>query len=297
MRLTTEKIIMTHECKFGHYIDSLTFAPVTKEGQVNVYGLDLIQRQRREQDLLQAQKLHAMGVAASEVAHEFNNILAIIDGKIQMLMRGNKDKEKLLEELCLIRKSIKDGTEIVRRINKSARIKEDRHGYVPVDLWEVIKETIDLTLHKRKERTKTGITYTINSENVEYVPGIKGNPLELREIFINIINNAIDAMPDGGALSFSTREEGGNVIVNISDTGIGMDEETQSKIFDPFFTTKDRGTGLGMSIVSGIIKRHGGKIEVQSQMGRGSTFILSFPATKESADIAQSAPESGGERT
>ena len=280
--LTTEKITMTHECKFDHFAYSLTFAPVTKEGYVNIYGLDLTQPKQVEQELLQAQKLQAMGVMTSEVAHEFNNILAIIDGKIQMLMRGNKYKEKLLEELCLIRKSIKDGAEIVRRINKFDRIKEDRHGYVPVDLWEVIKETIDLTLHKRNERAKTGITYTINSENVEYVPSIKGNPLELREVFINIINNAIDAMPEGGTLSFSTREEKGNVIVNISDTGLGMDEETQSKIFDPFFTTKDHGTGLGMSIVSGIIKRHGGKIEVQSQMGRGSTFILSFPSMKES---------------
>ena len=281
-RLTTEKIIMTHECKFDHFAYSLTFAPVTKEGYVNIYGLDLTQPKQVEQELLQAQKLQAMGVMTSEVAHEFNNILAIIDGKIQMLMRGNKYKEKLLEELCLIRKSIKDGAEIVRRINKFDRIKEDRHGYVPVDLWEVIKETIDLTLHKRNERAKTGITYTINSENVEYVPSIKGNPLELREVFINIINNAIDAMPEGGTLSFSTREEKGNVIVNISDTGLGMDEETQSKIFDPFFTTKDHGTGLGMSIVSGIVNRHGGKIEVQSQMGRGSTFILSFPSMKES---------------
>ncbi|MCF6148571.1 MAG: GHKL domain-containing protein [Candidatus Kuenenia sp.] len=289
---------VTHECTFGHYIYSLTFAPVAKEGYVNIYGLDLTQHKRMEQELLQARKLQAMGVMTSGVAHEFNNILAIVDGKIQMLMRGNNDKENFLEEFRLIRKTIKDGAEIVRRINKFAKIKEDRHGYVPVDLREVIKETIDLTLPNRKWHSKkTRNTYAVNSDGVKRVSCIKGNPLELQEVLINIINNAIDAMPDGGTLSFSTKEDGGNVIVNISDTGLGMDEETQSKLFDPFFTTKDHGTGLGMSIVFEIVKRHRGEIAVQSQMGKGSTFILSFPATKEPPGITQNAPEPDREKS
>ncbi|MCF6150609.1 MAG: response regulator [Candidatus Kuenenia sp.] len=283
---------MTFEGECCPRVYSLTFAPVAGEGYVNIYGIDITQRKRMEQELLQAKKLQAMGVMTTGIAHEFNNILAVIDGKIQMLMRENKGREKLLEEFRLIRNSVKDGAEIVRSMNKFTKVKEDRDWFVTIDIQEEIKNTIDLTRPEWKiHAEKEGITYSINQEDMKHVSRIKGNPLELREVLINLINNAIDAMPDGGTLSFSTREEGGNVIVNISDTGIGMDEDTQSNIFDPFFTTKDQGTGLGMSIVFGIVKRHGGKIEVQSQKGKGSTFTLIFPATKEPMDIPKKTRE------
>ena len=289
-------LIITYEDKFGPCVYSLTFAPVEKEDYVNIYGLDLTHRKRIEQELMQSKKLHAMGIMTTGVAHEFNNILAIIDGKVQMLMRENKGREKLLEDLRLICSSVKDGAEIVRRMNKFTKVKEDRDWFVTIDLQEEIKSTIDLIYSKlKKSEQKTGSVHTINLDGVKRVSCIKGNPLELREVLINIIYNAIDAMPDGGMLSFSTREENGSVVLEISDTGIGMDEETQSKIFDPFFTTKDHGTGLGLSIVFGIIQRHGGKIEVQSQKGSGSTLILSFPATKEPVNIPTSVPESGRE--
>ena len=255
-----------------------------------------IRLKERTKELLQSKKLESMGIMTTGIAHGFNNILAIIDGKVQMLMRENKGREKLLEDLRLICSSVKDGAEIVRRMNKFTKVKEDRDWFVTIDLQEEIKSTIDLIYSKlKKSEQKTGSVHTINLDGVKRVSCIKGNPLELREVLINIIYNAIDAMPDGGMLSFSTREENGSVVLEISDTGIGMDEETQSKIFDPFFTTKDHGTGLGLSIVFGIIQRHGGKIEVQSQKGSGSTLILSFPATKEPVNIPTSVPESGRE--
>ncbi|MBZ0191162.1 MAG: response regulator [Candidatus Kuenenia stuttgartiensis] len=248
----------------------------------------------RTKELLQSKKLESMGIMTTGVAHGFNNILAIIDGKIQMLMRENKGREKLLEELRLIRSSVKDGAEIVRRMNKFTKVKEDRDWFVAIDLCEEIKSTIDSTHPGWKEcAEREGIAYTINLDGVKHVSCIMGNPLELREVLINIIKNAFDAMPGGGTLSFSTREENGSVVLEISDTGIGMDEETQTKIFDPFFTTKERGTGLGMSIVYGTVKRHGGKIAAQSQKERGSTLILSFPAAKESPGITKSDHEPG----
>ncbi|MCF6147889.1 MAG: HAMP domain-containing histidine kinase [Candidatus Kuenenia sp.] len=247
---------------------------------INVIGVK--QRRLIEKEFLLAKKLQTMGVITTLVAHEFNSVLGIIDGKIQLLMQENKDKETLVEELRLIRNIIKDGAEIVHHMNKFTKIRKDRCCYVTIDLLDIIKKTLDLTIPKWKDRAKReGITYSMNLDDVKHTSGIKGNPLEVREVLINIINNAIDAMPEGGTLSFSTWEEGENVILSISDTGLGMDEETQSNIFDPFFTTKEEGTGLGMSIVLGIVKRHGGKIEVQSQKGKGSTFILSFPASKE----------------
>ena len=248
----------------------------------------------RTKELLQSKKLESMGIMATGVAHGFNNILAIIDGKVQMLMRENKGREKLLEDLRLIRSSVKDGAEIVRRINKFTKVREDRDWFVAIDLWEELKIAIDYTRPVWKEYAeRIGIAYTLNLDNVKHVSCIKGNPLELQEVLINIINNALDAMPGGGTLSFYIREENGGVVLEISDTGIGMDEETQAKIFDPFFTTKELGTGLGMSIAYGTVTRHGGKIEVQSQRGRGSTFILNFPAAKESPGITKRDHEPG----
>ncbi|MCR4291557.1 MAG: ATP-binding protein, partial [Candidatus Kuenenia sp.] len=248
----------------------------------------------RTKELLQSKKLESIGIMTTGIAHGFNNILAIIDGKIQMLMRENKGREKLLDELRFIRKSVKDGAEIVINMNKFARAREDCVRFVAIDLRQEIKSTINHTRPIWNEcAEREGIAYTINLDGVKHVSCIKGNPLELQEVLINIINNAFDAMPGGGTLSFSTREENGSVVLEISDTGTGMDEETQAKIFDPFFTTKEHDTGLGMSIVYGTVKRHGGKIMVQSQMGRGSTFILSFPAVKESPGITKSDHEPG----
>jgi signal transduction histidine kinase len=282
--------------EFTLHVYSFTFTPVKEKGYVNIYGLDVTQqRKRMEQELLHAQKLQAIGVMTTGIAHELNNMLAIIDGKIQMLMQENKGRKKLLNELRLIQSSIKDGAEIVRRMNKFTTEKEDREGFVAIDLREEIKNTIDLICPKCKEHSeRKGITYTINLDGVKHVSCINGNPLGLREVLINIIYNALDSMPEGGTLSFSTREENGSVVLEISDTGIGMDEETQTKIFDPFFTTKEYGMGLGMSIVYGTVNRHGGKITVQSKKGKGSTFILSFPIVKGSQGITKNyAPGKG----
>jgi CheY-like chemotaxis protein len=110
------------------------------------------------------------------------------------------------------------------------------------------------------------------------------NPTELTEVFINIMNNALDAMPDGGRIAFSVKSDKSNIFISVSDTGIGMSEEVKKKIFDPFFTTRlPQGTGLGMSIVYSIIKRHGGKIDVESEIGKGATFNISIPIRNEMA--------------
>lgn len=127
----------------------------------------------------------------------------------------------------------------------------------------------------------TGIKYRINTDGLKKVRDIKGNPSELREVVLNIITNALDAMPKGGTLCFNIWEDEDNVNLSISDTGAGMTEEVISKIFDPFFTSKEKGTGLGLSVVYGIVKRHGGVIHVSSTVGMGSVFLLSFPSKKE----------------
>lgn len=134
-----------------------------------------------------------------------------------------------------------------------------------------------------------GIIYDIDKKGLKKAPTILGNPLKLKEVFVNIINNAVDAMPDGGRISFRTWRKNGSVFISISDTGKGMSEDVQKRVFDPFFTTRrPKGTGLGMSVSYGIIKRHGGEIDVESKSGKGSTFTLKFPINREKARTTES---------
>jgi len=137
--------------------------------------------------------------------------------------------------------------------------------------------------------------YKIDRNGMKRVPGVFCNPTELREVFVNIINNALDAMPDGGRISFSTWSNEDTVFVEISDTGMGMSEEVKNRIFDPFFTTsRPERTGLGMGVAYSIITRHGGKIGVESEEGKGTTLTLSLPInneTKQQILSSRSAPD------
>ena len=127
-----------------------------------------------------------------------------------------------------------------------------------------------------------GIDYNIDTEGMKNISPILCNPVEIEEVFLNIINNALDAMPDGGRLSFRTWSKDDNVFVSITDTGKGMTEDVKKHIFDPFFTTRcPEGTGLGLSTSYSKMVRHGGKIDADSEDGKGSTFTLQFPATTE----------------
>jgi CheY-like chemotaxis protein len=151
---------------------------------------------------------------------------------------------------------------------------------MPFDISELINQAIVFTMPRWKNMAQVkGINYHMDTEGMKRVPSILCNPTEIREILVNIINNALDAMPDGGCMSYSTWSGEDTVFISISDTGEGMSEELKKNIFDPFFTTKVAvGTGLGMSTAYGIVTGHGGKIEVESEVGKGSTFTLQFPA-------------------
>ena len=243
---------------------------------------DITVRKRMEKELLHSKKMQALGTITSGVAHEVNNILAAIDGNIQILMRQNKGREMLLDSLKIVHKYVKDGAEIVRRLNEFTKKNEDFLRYVSVDLVELTRHVVKfLSPRWRDIAHGAGIKYYINTDGLKKVRDIKGNPSELREVVLNIITNALDAMPKGGTLCFNAWEDEDNIHLSISDTGAGMPEEVISKIFDPFFTSKEKGTGLGLSVVYGIVKRHGGVIHVSSTVGMGSVFLLSFPSKKE----------------
>jgi PAS domain S-box-containing protein len=229
-----------------------------------------------QQRIVQGERLRALGEMAGGVAHDFNNVLAIIVGRAEVLIDETKDAE-LQRQLNVIIKVAIDAAQTVKRIQEFTRVRRAR-PFQLVTLNQIVEEIVEVTRSRWKDEAQSkGIRYEVITDPVP-TPAIAGDPSEIREALTNIIFNALDAMPDGGRLILKTGVEGDRVFCAISDTGIGMSDDVRQRIFDPFFTTKgERGTGLGLSVVYGIISRHSGEIDVQSRTGSGTTFTLSFP--------------------
>jgi len=255
-----------------------------------------LQELKQAQDqIVQAEKLRAMGEMASGVAHDFNNVLAVILGNIQLLLyqMDRLSPEEIREGLKVIERSSKDGAETVRRIQEFTGVRRDKE-FVSLSLNEIITEVANITQPRWKGQTqKKGIQIELLTQLGD-IPLIMGNPSELREVLTNIIFNAVDAMPEGGKLTIATQPQTEDwVEVRIIDSGMGMTEEVKKRIFDPFFTTKGvKNSGLGMSVSYGIIKRHGGEILIESEPGKGTTFILHLPTGygEEGAVVKEVAP-------
>jgi signal transduction histidine kinase/ActR/RegA family two-component response regulator len=233
-----------------------------------------------QDQIVQAEKLRAMGEMASGVAHDFNNILAAILGNIQLVLHqlDHIGPEEVRERLRVIEQASKDGAETVRRIQEFTGVKRER-DFTLLSINEIIEAVITITEPRWKDQAQEkGIQIGL-IRKLEEVPSILGNSSELREVITNIIFNAVDAMPEGGQISISTQTQTDRWLeLKISDTGAGMTEEVKKRIFDPFFTTKGvTNSGLGMSVSYGIIKRHGGEILIESEIGKGTTFILHLP--------------------
>jgi CheY-like chemotaxis protein/anti-sigma regulatory factor (Ser/Thr protein kinase) len=161
-----------------------------------------------------------------------------------------------------------------------------------VDVRQLIDEVLEMTRSRWKDEAEDrGIRYEIRVKG-DSVPPVEGEPSEIREARTNILFNAIDAMPDGGAVTFTTGAKDGRVLCAISNSGIGMPEDVRQRVFDPFFTTKgERGTGLGLSVVYGIVARHGGEVDVESRLGHGTTFTIRLPvATRRLEGVAGAPP-------
>jgi signal transduction histidine kinase/ActR/RegA family two-component response regulator len=233
-----------------------------------------------QDQIIQNEKLKAMGEMASGVAHDFNNVLASILGNIQLILHqlNHLRPEEIYERLKIIEQSTKDGAETVRRIQEFTGVRRDKE-FTFLSLKDILEAVISITQPRWKDQAqKKGIQIEL-IKRLGDVPLILGNPSELREVFTNIIFNAVDAMPEGGQLTISTLfQTDGQVEVRVSDTGIGMSEEVKKRVFDPFFTTKGvTNSGLGMSVSYGIIKRHGGEILIESEPGKGTTFVIHLP--------------------
>ncbi len=251
---------------------------------------DITERKKLEHELLQAQKLEAVGRLAGGIAHDFNNILTIVLGRAELLLQHSSLTASDLVHLQYINDAAQRATELTRQL-----LQFSRRGVIQpkvVDLNVLIANTSQML------RRLIGENIEISLRLEARLGKIKVDPSQVQQVIMNLMINARDAMPRGGhiiletcnkhfdaeyCLTHSDAQPGSHVMVSVTDTGEGMDAATQAHIFEPFFTTKElgKGTGLGLATVFGIVKQAGGHIFLYSEVGRGSTFKIYFPESTE----------------
>jgi len=241
----------------------------------------LVELHATQEKIILQEKMRGLGQMASGIAHDFNNALAPVIGFSELLLKNPEkraDDALVVKWLQNIHTSATDAATVVRRMREFGRQTQDVNVRQPIQLVDLVNETIELTRPRWKDQAQaTGGTIKIVTD-LHPVPEIPGDASAIRELLTNLIFNAVDAMATGGTLTLSTGVTGEAVYLAVRDTGAGMSEEVQQRCFDPFFTTKEEhGTGLGLAMVHGIVQRHGGEISLQSAPGRGTTITVTFP--------------------
>jgi PAS domain S-box-containing protein len=274
-------------CKDGS--EKIThFRSVTLEtGDHFVIYEDITNQERLEDQLRQAQKMEALGTLAGGIAHDFNNLLMGIQGRTSIMLMDIDSYHPHSEHLKGIEDYVKSAADLTKQLLGLAR--GGKYEVKPMDLNELINKS-----SKMFGRTKKEIT--IHRKNQKDIWTVEVDRSQIEQLMLNLYVNAWQSMPSGGELYLATENvildpdyvkpfnvtSGKYVKVSITDTGVGMDKATQQRIFDPFFTTKEmgRGSGLGLSSVYGIIKNHGGFINVYSEIGKGTTFNIYLPGSE-----------------
>jgi two-component system cell cycle sensor histidine kinase/response regulator CckA len=277
---------------------------------------DISDRKRAEQEILllaqrlaHTEKLEAMGRLAAGVAHDMNNSLAAIAGPLQVLQQsltgGVASPEEIRQEVQMAVRAADDAARGVRRLLRFARQSRDPGlgERQRLHLGTLLDDVVALTRPRWRD---DALAHDCQIEVIvesRAATAVLASAAELRDALVNLVNNAVDALPAGGAIRLLTRDETGPdggraVVVSVADTGTGMDAETQRRLFEPFYTTKPpgKGTGLGMPMVAGIVERHGGTIDVRSAPGQGTSIALRLPAYVEDDADAEPAMDkpSGG---
>ena len=247
-----------------------TASPIQRDEDVIGYMVqaqDITQRKKVEE----SQRLAQLGRLLSDMAHEVNNPLMIISGRAELALLDKSLNAKLKDSLKIILDQCFQAKDIIQRLLKYSRLGKVK--LTPVDL----KGTLDLIANILEHHFRmTEITLKIRMP--ERLPAIMGNEKQLQEVFMNIMRNSADAMPDGGAITVNVSHDGSSVKISISDTGEGMSKNVLDRIFEPFFTTKQKGTGLGLAVCHTIVQEHGGKLLYDSEEGKGTTATIHLPA-------------------
>lgn len=235
-----------------------------------------------QRGLRESEKLAVIGQLASGLAHEIGTPLNIIYGRTELIQKRLEDKEGLQKNLAIILRQTERITKIIQQLLGFVRKKKPEQKVLNLSsLLEVALELLDHQIRKQKVRVVKG--------RMDGLPSILGDSDQLQQVFLNLILNAIQAMPEGGTLSLSAsprmiskdghaKDQKLHLEVSVEDTGVGMEKEILQNIFTPFFTTKDTGTGLGLMVTQGILQDHGGWVEVESEVGKGSRFKVYLPS-------------------
>jgi PAS domain S-box-containing protein len=283
---TYEMRYFSHDGRLRHArVDN---SPLVVEGKTTgVLGIarDITEQKEERERAARADKLRALGQLASGVAHDFNNSLAAILGRAQLLRRQLNDPA-LVRNLDIIQTAAEDAAATVRRIQTFAR-KSPVKEFELLDVGSLLNDAIEITRTRwENEARLRALEYEVRLET-QAGHSTYGSASELREVFVNLIVNAVDAMPRGGKLSISCCRKNDRLQLQFSDNGMGMPEDVRQKIFEPFFSTKGaHGTGLGLSVSYSIIERHEGSISVVSQPGSGTVFTIDLPAVMPESSFA-----------
>lgn len=256
---------------------AVTSTPVVSEGQHSGALLILQELTDRVERAAENDRLRALGQLSSGVAHDFNNILAAILGRAQLMQKRVSDPE-IIKNLQVIERAARDGARMAKRILDFGKPRNSKENYSPVEIGELISEALAVTAPRWKDEAhRMGRRIEVEFEPMPAVT-VFGDGSELREVLTNLIMNSIDAMPEGGKIEIDYGIEGKNCYIFVTDNGIGIPEELKQNIFEPFFTTKgEHGTGLGLHLVQNILLDHGGSIQVESEVGKGTSMKIILP--------------------
>jgi len=286
---------MDFRAKNGAILNNLMFAKeirVSDQAFILTVFYDMTEKKRLEAQLRQSQKMEAIGSLAGGIAHDFNNLLMGILGNVTLMLMDTESRHSHFPMLNDIEKQVMSGAELTRQLLGYAR--KGKYKVKVIDLNELVRETSVIFNRTRKQ-------IIVRPQLASDLLSIEADSSQIEQVLLNLYLNASDAMPEGGKLtlrSYNLTHEnmtgrpympnkGNYVCLEVTDTGTGMDRETQQRIFEPFFTTKEmgKGTGLGLASVYGIIKGHGGYLEVASEPGRGTTFSIYLHASEKHPDI------------
>ena len=247
-----------------------------------------------QQEIIQRERMHALGRMAHGIAHDFNNALAPILGFSELLLLKPEtlsDEKKVRDYVGMIHTAAKDSAKVVSRLREFYRYRDDSEVFTPVVINDLVLQAISLTQPRWKGQALAAGSHIDIRTEMGDVPTVPGNEDELRDVLVNLIFNAIDAIPKRGTITVRTQVQGRWLVLTVIDDGIGMSDEIKARCLEPFFSSKeDQGSGLGLGSVYGIVRRHGGEIEIQSEPGRGTSVAVSLPLDK--AADAPEAPKS-----
>ena len=233
---------------------------------------DMTEQTKERNRAAREDKFRMLGQLAAGAAHDFNNSLAAILGRAQLLMRRTKDDE-MIRSLNIIIMTAEDAAATVRRMQTFAR-QTSLPNLEPLEVTGLLRDSIEIT-RTRWQTADPAIDVQLHAHDQYYS---LGSASELREVFVNLIVNAVDAMPKGGRLDLSCQQNDDTLRLQFADTGIGIESDALERVFEPFYTTKPLGTGLGLAVCWGILQRHQGAIRVESRLGHGTTFMVELPA-------------------